>query len=126
MRQIVIHLSSPTYTILSLYNLFSTLHSLFSSRFYSRTLSLRGFPIRLSTPHAHRLPSPAHSVFSCAVEGLYPHAPRVGMLACYRCAVHSSCTLCLLLCCRSVDSHRSVPTSERQCDRAYRTPFSCF
>ena len=96
MRQIVILSSSPIYTILSLYNLFSTLPFLLSSRSYTLTLQLREsslhlresslplrrFPIRLSPRHAHRLPSPAHSVFSCAVEGLYPHAPRVGMLAC--------------------------------------------
>src|SRR5687767_12333112 len=49
MRQIAIHLSSPTHTILSLYSLSSPLHSLFFPRFYTLTLSLRRFPIRLSS-----------------------------------------------------------------------------
>ena len=126
MRQIVIHLSSPTYTILSLYNLFSTLHPLFSSRFYTYHFDsvTAGIPnpsvdtARASPPFAGTL-----CLLLCCRRSV-PSRPSRRHARVHRCAVHSSCTLCLLLCCRSIQ--RDPRFRATQCDRAYRTPFSGF
>ncbi len=78
MRQMVIHLSSPTHIILSLYHLFSTRHSLFFLSFlYSDSVTARIPNPSLDTARASRSP-----LFAS--------------------------TLCLLLCCRrSVPSRPS-------------------